>query len=225
MKKKLFLVFSLILCVFLASCRGNDPVVKLTDNAATEVAEQLNLEALKNGTSINKNLDRTEKNYIDVILPAEPAKSLVVRNVNMDAAFGENKVKSVNAVALTFVTGISSEYKTAIISEVYNSDYGITKEKLGLSVDLLKANTFSVKVPSEKGLQYFNEGKTNITLSVIYLPTRVVVVNEKQTVADITVLVPVYAEFNLGEVSDVFKPYKVIEITLDEDGSLPNKQD
>jgi Zn-dependent M32 family carboxypeptidase len=49
--------------------------------------------------------------------------------------------------------------------------------------------------------------------------------SDKVTVADITVLVPVYAVINLGEASDVFKPYKVVSITLEEDGSLPNKKD
>lgn len=224
MKKKVFLVFSLILCIFLTSCKNNGPVVKLTDNASQEVYEQLNLAQLQNGVSINKELDKTDKNYIDVLLPAEPEKSLVVRHVNMDNAFGENKVKAVNAVALTFVTGISAEYQTAIMAEIYNSEYGITKEKLGLSVDLLKGTSFSVKVPSNLGLEYYEQGKTNITLSVIYLPTRVIVVNDSQSVADVTVLVPVYAEFNLGEASDVFKAYPTLTFELAEDNTLPKNQ-
>jgi hypothetical protein len=228
MKKKLFLVFSLFLCIFLASCRGDNQVVKLTDNADTTVAEQLNLSVLDNAESINKDLDKTDKNYVDVKFPTDLNKSLVVRNINLDTAFTSNRVKTVNASALTFVTGISAEYQQAIMSEIYNDEYGLTAEKLGLSVDILNGTSFSVKISkneSDKGINYYKEGKTNITLSVIYLPVRVVVVNDKVTVADITVLVPVYAEINLGEASDVFKPYKVVSITLEEDGSLPNKKD
>lgn len=228
MKKKLLVVFSLFLCIFLASCRGDQQVVKLTDNADAVAAEQLNLSVLDNAVSINKDLDKTDKNYVDVKFPTDLNKSLVVRNINLDTAFVSNRVKSVNATALTFVTGISVEYQQAIMNEVFNDEYGLTKEKLGLSVDILEGTKFSVelsKAESEKGKEYYEAGKTNITLSVIYAPVRVVIVNDKVTVADITVLVPVYAEVNLGEASDVFKSYKVVSITLEEDGSLPNKKD
>lgn len=225
MKKKLLLVFSLFLCIFLASCRGNEKTATLTDNADSAVYEKLNLSVLENATSINKNLDKTQKNYIDVKLPTDLNGTLVVRNVNLDGAFGKEELKQINVMALTFVTGISAEYQTAIMAEVYNSEYGITKEKLGLPVDILTGTSFAFKVSSEQAINYHNENKTNITLSVIYLPVKVVIVNNSKTAADITILVPVYAEFNLGETSSVFAPFKVVAIDLEEDGSLPNKHE
>lgn len=223
MKKKVFLIFSLILCMFLASCKNNTAVVKLNDNADPEVYELLKLNVLENGVSINPNLDKNSKNYINVILPEDANEALVTRSVVIDEALKDMRVKDINAAALTFVTGVSAEYQTSIMSELYNKEYGITKEKLGLSVDLLKGTSFSVKVDSKIALDYYNEGKTNITLSVIYLPTRVIIVNNSTTVADITVLVPVYAEFSLGEVSDVFKAVRTVSFELNEDGSLPKK--
>lgn len=226
MKKKLLLVFSLFLCIFLASCRGNTgPDVTLVDNADQTVAEQLNLSVLESAVSINEKLDKNKKAYIDVKVPQNLNESLVVRHVNIDGVFSENRVKVINAAALTFVTGLSVEYQNAIMAELYNAEYGITKEKLGLDVEkMLTATSFSVKVNSEKALEYYNDSKTNITLSVIYLPVKVVIVNDSKTSADITVLVPVYAEFNLGEASEVFSTYKVVSFDLDEDGSLPNKK-
>jgi hypothetical protein len=220
MKKKLLLVFSLFLCIFLASCRGNDKTATLTDNADSAVYEQLNLSVLENAVSANKNLDKTGKNYIDVKLPTDLNGSLVVRNIDITEAFGEEKIKVINVMALTFVTGISAEYQQAIMSEVFNSEYGITKEKLGLSVDILTGTSFSIKVSSGENVDV---EKTNV--SVIYLPVKVVIVNDSKKAADITILVPVYAEFNSGEASSVFAPFKVVTIDLEEDGSLPNKHE
>ena len=225
MKKKFLLVFSLVLCIFLASCRGNNNSnATLVDNADSTVYEQLNLSVLEDAVSINEKLDKTIKNYIDVKLPKDLNSSLVVRHVNIDGVFNENRVKTINATALTFVTGISVEYQAAIMQELSNSEYGITKDKLGLSVDVLTGTSFSIKIDSAKALEYYNDNKTNITLSVIYLPVKVLIINDSKSVADITVLVPVYAEFNLGEASEVFSSYKVVEINLEEDGSLPNKK-
>lgn len=225
MKKKFLLVFSLVLCIFLASCRGNNNSnATLVDNADSSVYEQLNLSVLEDAVSINEKLDKTIKNYIDVKLPKDLNSSLVVRHVNIDGVFNENRVKTINATALTFVTGISVEYQAAIMQELSNSEYGITKDKLGLSVDVLTGTSFSIKIDSAKALEYYNDNKTNITLSVIYLPVKVLIINDSKSVADITVLVPVYAEFNLGEASEVFSSYKVVEINLEEDGSLPNKK-
>lgn len=225
MKKKFLLVFSLVLCIFLASCRGNNNSnATLVDNADSTVYEQLNLSVLEDAVSINEKLDKTIKNYIDVKLPKDLNSSLVVRHVNIDGVFNENRVKAINATALTFVTGISVEYQAAIMQELSNSEYGITKDKLGLSVDVLTGTSFSIKIDSAKALEYYNDNKTNITLSVIYLPVKVLIINDSKSVADITVLVPVYAEFNLGEASEVFSSYKVVEINLEEDGSLPNKK-
>lgn len=225
MKKKFLLVFSLVLCIFLASCRGNNNSnATLVDNADSTVYEQLNLSVLEDAVSINEKLDKTIKNYIDVKLPKGLNSSLVVRHVNIDGVFNENRVKTINATALTFVTGISVEYQAAIMQELSNSEYGITKDKLGLSVDVLTGTSFSIKIDSAKALEYYNDNKTNITLSVIYLPVKVLIINDSKSVADITVLVPVYAEFNLGEASEVFSSYKVVEINLEEDGSLPNKK-
>lgn len=225
MKKRFLLLFSLVLCLFLASCRQTtDNSVTLVDNADPTVYEKLNLSVLNDAESINNNIDKTKSNYIDVKLPKDLNSALVVRHVNIDGVFSDNRVKAINVAALTFVTGISAEYQTAIMSELSNSEYGLTKEKLGLSVDILKGTSFSIKVDSSKALEYSNNDQTNITLSVIYLPVKVLVTNDLKLVADVTVLVPVYAEFNLGEASEVFSNYKVVDITIEADGSLPNKQ-
>ena len=218
MKKKLFLLFSLFLCISLASCRGQE-TVPLNEHLSETAKEQLNYTVLENGVSINKDLDRTQKNFIDVIIPATPAEALVVRHVNVDGAFTEQRVKSFNVSVLTFYSPslISLEYRQAIMSEIHNATYGITKDKLGLSVDILTGTDFSIKVPSEQGVNYYKEGKTNITLSVIYLPAKVAIINDKVKIGEITVLVPVYAEFNLGEASEVFTNYDELTLALVED--------
>ena len=220
MKKKLFLVFSLLLCIFLVSCRTTTPMTGLSEKPTAEAQEQLNLSVLNDAASINKDLDRTQKNYVDVKLPADLANSLVVRHVNVYEAINENRVKGFNVKALTFFSPslISAEYKQAIMSELYNAEYGINKDKLGLSVDILTSVDFSYKL-SNSNLEYYEQNKenTNITVSVIYLPAKVAIKSNKVLLGEITVLVPVYAEFNLGDASELFDKYNEVTLELVED--------
>ena len=196
--KKILAMLLLVLSLSLASCRQGGDVIALVDNPDTTIAADLGLENIT--VSLNSSIDTTTGNYVDIKVSNNLVDSLVVRNINFDEilAGDHKKLYVANVNALTFVQSISAEYKSLIEAELNNDTYGITAEKLGLSVELSKLS-FQSKLSFDKAKELYNNNEDNIHCSVIYLPIKALIFSDAQKVLDIYVLVPVYYEFVIFE--------------------------
>ena len=200
--KKLIAILLIVLSFSLISCKKDDGIVALVDNPNTTVIEELGLADIT--VSLNSELDTTSGSYVDIKVAENIANSLIVRNVNFDKFFKDNrnKVQSIGIGAITFVSGLSDEYKLLIEKELTNSTYGITHEKAGLTEDTFFSPKFKSTISVEKGTALYENEYTDITCSVIYLPIRALIYKDSQNVLSVYVFIPVYAEFGIYKDSD-----------------------
>ena len=66
MMKKLTLIVVLLMSIVLTGCGNKEKRVAISDMPETNIAADLNLEAVKNGIELNKELDKTSKYYYTI---------------------------------------------------------------------------------------------------------------------------------------------------------------
>lgn len=225
--KKIALVLVLFVTILLTSCGGNGKVTAVIDKPATEINLELNLDAVKNGNSINNTIDKS-KDYADVKV-AEDAKSTLFYDVINLETHLNNSFMGVSIKVLTFNT--ITNYLPVFLSELNHKDYGITADGLEKTFtvndgakSLFKslAETTTAKLPSEYDLE-----KENV-LVVVYLPVYCVYNAEGQDVVKSFILVPVYYNYTYmtdGKVEDVnIADINNYTVSLNSKGLLPSAE-
>lgn len=225
--KKLALVLMLLITVCLTGCKS-DKREAIIDLPSTEISTALNLDSVKNGKSINSEIDKSG-NFIDVKVAKDTEASLFYDIIELDEYL--NKLfKGINLNVLLFNNKVSGDV-LGFIAELNNKDYGITAESIGknFTVDdnsgvLFKniATTKNVNLP--KG--YDTSAEKENVLVVVYLPVYCIYNENSTDYTKIFMLVPVYYNFtyvlgNTVEDANVTDMTKY-QITLDKNGLLPN---
>lgn len=228
--KKLGLILVLFMCIALTSCGNKETRVAVSDNPEASINAALNLEELKNGVSLNSNLDKTQKSYVDVKVASNIKDSLFYDVIEIEEYLGED-FKGVNLNYLRFSNKIFSTDIVNFFAELNNKDYGITEEKLGIdfttdsnSGSLLgKLNTTNfASLPSE----YDVDSEKVSAVAVVYLPVYCIYHEGSQDYTKAYLLVPVFYSYtfvNNGVVEDAnFAGINNYKVTLNENGLLPS---
>lgn len=225
--KKLALVLMLLITVCLTGCKS-DKREAIIDLPSTEISTALNLDSVKNGKSINSEIDKSG-NFIDVKVAKDTEASLFYDIIELDEYL--NKLfKGINLNVLLFNNKVSGDV-LRFVAELNNKDYGITAESIGknFTVDdnsgvFFKniATTKNVSLP--KGYDTSEEKENAIV--VVYLPVYCIYNENSTDYTKIFMLVPVYYNFTYVSGNSVEDANVTgmtnYQITLDKNGLLPN---
>ena len=190
--KKLLAIFLVLFALCLTSCAQAEQMENPTD----EIINLLKLNDVKSGSPLTT-VDTTKTDYVEILVANDAKASCFVYNVKFDENFKKNgsKIKELQIKALTFVTTIDKEQQALIMEEVYNETYGISKKV----TTAFECEGFYHVTNVDKGLELYENGEDNVTLSVIYLPIRAKVCQEGEVTVDNYVMVPIYCAFNVYE--------------------------
>lgn len=219
--KKILVILTLLVTLCLTSCKEEQQMENPTD----EIISLLKLNQVKEGKLLNST-HASENDYVEVMVASNPIETLFVYNVNFDESFKKNgsKINELQIKALTFVTTITEEQQSLIMDEVYNESYGI-QTLLDIAYE---CKGFYYVTNVDKGLELYDSGEDNVTLSVLYLPVRVKVVEDGSVTVDNYVMVPIYSAFNIYEndtyTDSKFTGYTILGVDyLDSSNYLKNK--
>ena len=223
--KKLTLVLMLFVTILLTSCGGNKKVTAVIDKPAEEISIALNLDAVKNGNSVNDSIDKT-KDYADVKIANNASTTLFYDVIDLETHIN-NSFMGVNVNTLVFNLQVVN-YIPTFLAELNNSKYGLTGEGIGktftggevLFKGLLQQTT--AKLPDGYDLEKHN------VLVVVYLPVYCVYNADGQDVVKSFMLVPVYYNYTYitdGAVEDsnIVNINKYV-VSLNDKGLLPSAE-
>ncbi|MDE6407895.1 MAG: hypothetical protein K2K48_01940 [Anaeroplasmataceae bacterium] len=226
--KKLAMVLSIFMVIVLCSCGGKAKREIVRDNPAAEIKEALLLDDVANGTSLNKNLDRT-KAYSDVKLAADAKASVFYQTIDLDE-YMNNRLKQIDVKVLYFNGKAPSNDVTEFLKEMNNKEYGLTEEKIGISFNKTEKMSdtlfgklslkHSITIPKDYKLKDNDPSK----LVVAYLPIYGIYNDGTQDYTRVFILVPIYYAFTYNSsLSSYTAGMKNYQITLTEDGLLPSQ--
>ncbi len=226
--KKILTVLLVVFSFVLVSCNnGSKDDSKRIDVPSSELVETLKLESVKNGKSL-KEVDKTQKEYYEIKIAEDTKSTLFVYNSMLDGLLEEhgNSLQTLNVNPLTFTAEITTTESSKIMSEVFDSTSGITKETLNLDFDLMTSTSWSNSISAKDVVNAYKDGKRDNSLSIIYLPTYVEHVQNSKSVLAVYVLIPVYYEittFSNDKVeSSKFSGLPIHSLTFNENNLLPS---
>lgn len=226
--KKIIGLCLIILIVGLSGCKKNKRTLVI-DNPADNVYEELNLESVKNGNCINPNLDKNGS-YYEVKISNDIKSSLFYQVIDMDEYLKDTKrFKSIYIQQLGFNNSTPNTDINSFYSELNNSEYGLTAEKVDIEftsgTSLLGGNlgpSLSVVFPND----YTIKENDKAQLLVMYLPINGIYYDGTQVYTDVYIMVPVYYDFiyesNVSEYSYGVKQYQ-LDFLNENNGLLPSK--
>ena len=217
MKKLLLPIFALCGLALTACNTGT----KLTDLRQDEVAQSVKDELLINFNDTTNSIrlesdDRTnQKSYYDVYVSNDTKNNLFTytiefsklndKELTFEEAVKANRFRGASISNLIFNDKIYTEESTAILAEVYNTKYGISKndsngksELLGLKVKT--KNLWTETIDCDAAVKaYQDDKKTDIKLQILYMPVFAKRVNDGLQVLKVWVFVPVSYNFVTGD--------------------------
>ena len=212
--KKLLAFVLLMFGITLASCGGpkQDLTTLRKNDIDTNIATNLHItfDNEKGSTKLYKE-KRDGESYFDVYIAEDYVKSLFVYELDVDA-YITDRTQQIFANTLTFNITIYQDEQQAILNEVYNKDYGISKLTFPFKADTTKAfskNAFEdFVIPASKDL-------SELKLSVVYLPVMAYRVYKNQPVLKTYMFIPVHMSFvsagKLVKGSENDKGYELVE--------------
>lgn len=228
--KKLTLIVMLFMCIGLVGCGNSEKRVAVSDNPADEIKTTLNLEAVKNGVSLNAKLDTTAKKYYDVKIASDAKSTLFYSIVEIDEYLNQS-FKGINLKALSFNNKLISTDIANFFLELNNEDYGLDEEKLGKEFTTTTSSgelfgrlnsTNFIGLPSD----YDSSSEKTNALVVVYLPVYCIYHEGNQDQIKAFYLVPVYYNFVIvdGAIEDSnLEGLTKYNVSLDDNGLLPSK--
>lgn len=226
--KKLTLVLILFVTILLTSCGGNKKVTAVIDKPAEEISTALNLEAVKNGNSVNSAIDKT-KDYADVKIANNASTTLFYDVIDLETHIN-NSFMGVNVNTLVFSSQVVN-YVPTFLAELNNAEYGLTAEGIGKTFTVSESGEALFKGLVQQTTAKLPEGydleKQNV-LVVVYLPVYCIYNAEGQDIIKSFMLVPVYYNYtyvNDGVVEDSnITDINKYVIALNDKGLLPSAE-
>lgn len=198
--KKFLCILAIIGIITLSSCSKKAAREVIIDNPADEVAEALALNDVKNGTSLNPDLDKKGA-YADVKISNEVKNSLFYQTVDLDSYLEEkNRLKDIYINEIAFSNRIPYSDVQEFFKVMNHEEYGLTEEKLGvefkeeegISTSLVKDHKLSHQIATNVPDGYEKKDGDASKLVVIYLPVYCVYDDGTQPYTNIFIMVPVY---------------------------------
>ncbi len=226
MKKLLGVLGLAVVGLFsLASCKkSQDLSTTRRDKISDEYKTKYNLsfDETTGKQLFNKERSAKTTSYYDVYISNDYADNLLKYTINIseldeniDEIISEKRLKSIPVSSLLFSTGLYSDEQTAFIKEIYNSSYGITSKtknedktytlNYDFGFDIDKTVAWNRVVNTNYLTQAYLDGKTALTLEVIYLPVYLVRTYKSNQIAKFYTLLPI-REAILFEGKEVVAP-------------------
>lgn len=227
--KKLTLVVMLLMTIFLVSC-GSSERQAVVDFIETPAYEELKLDSVKNGVSINSNLDKSKESYVDIKIASNAKDTLVYDVIKLDDYLNKD-FKGINVKVLFFNDGLYSQDLAKFLLELNNEEYGLSDEKIGVNFteDACSKKLYgdidssiSINLPKEYDLE---SAKDNV-LVVAYLPVYCIYNESNQDYTKIFLLVPVFYSLTYndnGIENGNFDNLREYNVVLNDKGLLPSK--
>lgn len=222
MKKIIFTFLVIINLILFTSCgSGKSQRAQIFDEPETTLSQQLKLDSVKNGVSLNSSLDKN-KAYYDVKIANDASSTLFYTATNIDSYLND-RLSKITVSMLKFNTSANVEY-TGFINEMNNKDYGLSESKIGYDFTN-DNNSFMSRIALSQTLSIPNDYKANendsAVLVVVYLPVYCVYNDGSQDYNRVFLMVPVYYEFtNQSKVDAASVAPTTIDFT--ENGLLPS---
>ncbi|MDE5867322.1 MAG: hypothetical protein K2H02_00080 [Anaeroplasmataceae bacterium] len=219
--------------LILASCGKNKPSrVLINDIPEETVSVALGLDKVKDGVSLNQNLDK-EGAYTDVKVSTDVKNSLFYQTIELDEVLEANRFQKIVVRGITFSGSIPYSDVEEMFSALNHEDYGITNDKLGIqftSTDYSKSLIEDHKLSFEVTIDSLPKDYKKVTedkalLVVTYLPIYGVYDDGTQKWTNIFIMVPVYYAFAYeSNLSDYTFGVKNYTLPLDDNGYLPSAE-
>lgn len=201
--KKFLCIFAIVGIIALSSCSKKAAREVIIDNPADEIVAALSLNDVKNGKSLNENLDKKGA-YADVKISSEPNQSLFYQTVDLDSYLEEkNRLKDIYINELAFSNRIPYSDVQEFFKVMNHEEYGLTEEKLGvdfkeeegISFSLLKEHKLSHQITTNVPNDYDKKDADAAKLVIIYIPVYCVYDDGTQPYTNIFIMVPIYYAF------------------------------
>ena len=213
MKKLLGILGLAIVGLFsLASCKKSQDLTTIRrDKISDTYKAKYNLtfdETTGSKKLYNKERSAKATSYYDVYIAEDYTSSLLRYTINIedlkkdiDDDITKRKLKSIPVNSLLFASGLYADEQTAFIKEIYNSSYGITSKTknedktytlnydFGFTVD--SNVSWNRTVDAKYLTEAYIDGKTNLSLQVIYLPVYLVRTYKSNQIAKFYTLLPI----------------------------------
>lgn len=217
--KKIGMALSIFMLICLCSCSGGAKRQPIGDNPRADIKTALNLDAVQNGISLNKELDRS-KAYYDVLVASDVQSSLFYQTITLDEYIKTDRLKQMDLRVLYFNENIPTNDVVNFLKEMNHETYGINSTTLGVEfkeVENLSSTLFkklaisnSVVLPKDHAVK-----ETDPTeLIVVYLPVYCIYNDGTQDYTKIFLFVPVYYAFSYQSSSSEYTS-NIKEYTLE----------
>lgn len=225
--KKYLIIILLAFTIVLTSCGGGSKDTNTRiDEPSNELYTALNLESVENGKTI-KEVDTTKSEYYSIKIAEDAKSTLFVYSTNIDAMIEAQgtHLESFNVNPLTFSSQITTTETTKIMSELFDTETGITSETLGVDFNLKASTKWTRSIDADVVVDaYFNQNQRNNCVAIVYLPVQVEHVESSKTTLKVFVMIPVYYEITTyvdGVIQgDAFKNIPTQNFTFTEDNLL-----
>ena len=186
MKKILFPVLSLFALALVSCGNGQDLSKTRKDEVVDSIRTEYKIDFTEeNGVRLETDSRVNQSSYYDVYVHQDVKNNLVKytfaaselkdSTMTLDQAIEANRFKGVNVSSLVFRDDTYADEVTAILNEVYNSNYGLGKvnedkvsELIGIKVST--KNAWSQDIDSTALIRAYKDGKKEISVEVAYLP-------------------------------------------------------
>ncbi|MBD5390970.1 hypothetical protein HDR67_03080 [bacterium] len=230
--KKLGMGLAIFMLICLCGCSSGAKRQPIGDNPRADIRESLNLDAVQNGVSINKELDRT-KAFYDVLVASDIPSSLFYQKIVLDEFIESDRLKQIDLKVLYFNANIPSNDVVNFLKEMNQENNGITTDKIGVTFKEEEnvsstlftklAITNSVSLPKDFSVK----DSDPVELVVAYLPVYCIYNDGVQDYTKVFLFVPVYYAFSYQSSSNEYtsglKEYKLELEKVDNTYLLPSE--
>lgn len=217
--KKFAMGIAIFMLIGLCSCSSGSKRSVIRDNPSDAMIEELRLNDVQNGKSLNTGLDRS-KEYYDILVAEDTKSSLFYQTIDLDE-YVSNRLKQIDLKVLYFNADIPTNDVVGFLKEMNSAEYGLNSTKLGIQFNEKEnvsaalftklAITCSVKLPKD----FEVKENDSIQLVVAYLPVYCIYNDGTQEYTKVFLVVPVYYAFTYqSTLSDYTSSMKEVQLNL-----------